>query len=299
MFAAAAQIALVGFAVAAFFHPIAYQFYFFCVAGLAVAVKNVVPDRSAGAAHPGERPMNISRVLPRRRRQSAASPIRLLKVVPTFMCGGTENQFMALGRSLDPSRFALEFACLRRWGAFADEIEQRQIPLLECNVTSFRSVSAIWPAGASCPAHRHGARSTSCTPTVFTATCSRCLRRDGRCAGGHRIDSRSCAVPDADAEARATLGVPVCGLRPGERHGRQGMADRRGLRRFEDRRHPEWRRVEPLRARRGAGVAISRARRARGRAGGSGGVALEPAERPRIVSRGRRAGGQVFRRRGL
>jgi glycosyltransferase involved in cell wall biosynthesis len=87
--------------------------------------------------------MNLSRVLPRRRRQSAASPIRLLKVVPTFMCGGTENQFMALGRSLDPSRFALEFACLRRWGAFADEVEQRQIPLLECNVTSFRSVSAI------------------------------------------------------------------------------------------------------------------------------------------------------------
>ena len=87
--------------------------------------------------------MNIARVLPRRRRQSAGSPIRLLKVVPTFMCGGIENQFMALGRSLDPSRFALEFACLRRWGAFADEVEQRQIPLLECNVTSFCSVSAI------------------------------------------------------------------------------------------------------------------------------------------------------------
>jgi hypothetical protein len=31
----------VAFAVAAFFHPIAYQFYFFCVAGLAVAVKTV------------------------------------------------------------------------------------------------------------------------------------------------------------------------------------------------------------------------------------------------------------------
>jgi hypothetical protein len=41
VFAAAAQIALVAFALAAFFHPIAYQFYFFCVAGLAVAVKNV------------------------------------------------------------------------------------------------------------------------------------------------------------------------------------------------------------------------------------------------------------------
>lgn len=87
--------------------------------------------------------MNLSRVLPRRKRQSAASPIRLLKVVPTFMCGGTENQFMALGRSLDPERFDLEFACLRRWGAFADEIDARQIPLLECNITSFRSLSAF------------------------------------------------------------------------------------------------------------------------------------------------------------
>jgi O-antigen ligase len=41
VFAAAAQVALVAFAVAAFFHPIAYQFYFFCVAGLAVALKTV------------------------------------------------------------------------------------------------------------------------------------------------------------------------------------------------------------------------------------------------------------------
>ncbi|HEX7793038.1 MAG TPA: O-antigen ligase family protein [Vicinamibacterales bacterium] len=41
VFATAAQVALVAFAVAAFFHPIAYQFYFFCVAGLAVAVRNV------------------------------------------------------------------------------------------------------------------------------------------------------------------------------------------------------------------------------------------------------------------
>src|SRR4030095_7233172 len=69
--------------------------------------------------------------------------VRLLKVVPTFMCGGTENQFMTLGRSLDESRFALEFACLRRWGGFVEEIDQRRIPLLECDVTSFRSVDAL------------------------------------------------------------------------------------------------------------------------------------------------------------
>jgi putative inorganic carbon (HCO3(-)) transporter len=34
------QIALVAFAVASFFHPVAYQFYFFCIGGLAVAVQN-------------------------------------------------------------------------------------------------------------------------------------------------------------------------------------------------------------------------------------------------------------------
>ena len=35
------RVALLAFVVGAFFHPIAYQFYFFCVAGLAVALKRV------------------------------------------------------------------------------------------------------------------------------------------------------------------------------------------------------------------------------------------------------------------
>jgi probable O-glycosylation ligase (exosortase A-associated) len=38
--AAGVQISLLGFVVAAFFHPIAYQFYFFAIAGLAVALKH-------------------------------------------------------------------------------------------------------------------------------------------------------------------------------------------------------------------------------------------------------------------
>jgi probable O-glycosylation ligase (exosortase A-associated) len=38
--AAGVQVSLVAFGVAAFFHPIAYQFYFFAIAGLAVALKN-------------------------------------------------------------------------------------------------------------------------------------------------------------------------------------------------------------------------------------------------------------------
>jgi hypothetical protein len=47
------QIALVAFAVESFFHPVAYQFYFFCIGGLAVALQNtcrtelaMMPDES-------------------------------------------------------------------------------------------------------------------------------------------------------------------------------------------------------------------------------------------------------------
>jgi L-malate glycosyltransferase len=71
------------------------------------------------------------------------SGARILKVVPTLMCGGTENQFMTLTRRIDRSRFDLEFACLRRWGPFVDEIAERRIPLSEYKVTTFRSVAAI------------------------------------------------------------------------------------------------------------------------------------------------------------
>jgi O-antigen ligase len=39
--ASGVRIALLAFVVGALFHPIAYQFYFFCVAGLAVAITRV------------------------------------------------------------------------------------------------------------------------------------------------------------------------------------------------------------------------------------------------------------------
>ena len=68
---------------------------------------------------------------------------RILNVVPTLMCGGTEHQFMTLSRRLDPARFTLEFACLRRWGPFVQELADRQIPLSEYRVATFRSVQAI------------------------------------------------------------------------------------------------------------------------------------------------------------
>jgi glycosyltransferase involved in cell wall biosynthesis len=69
--------------------------------------------------------------------------VRLLKVVPTLMCGGTEHQVMALGRRLDPARFALEFACLRRQGGFVAELDARGIPLREYGISTFFSLNAV------------------------------------------------------------------------------------------------------------------------------------------------------------
>jgi L-malate glycosyltransferase len=68
---------------------------------------------------------------------------RVLNVVPTLMCGGTENQFMTLTRMLDRVRFDVEFACLRRWGGFVDELVARNIPLTEYPVSTFRSLAAV------------------------------------------------------------------------------------------------------------------------------------------------------------
>jgi L-malate glycosyltransferase len=69
--------------------------------------------------------------------------VRLMKIVPTLLCGGTESQVMTLCRVLDPGRFDVEFACLRRWGQFVNELEDRQIPLTEYPIGSFYSVTAL------------------------------------------------------------------------------------------------------------------------------------------------------------
>ncbi len=71
------------------------------------------------------------------------SSIRLLNVVPTLLCGGTENHFMTLARSLDADRFDLRFACLRQWGPFVTELRDRQIPLVEYRIATFRSLNAL------------------------------------------------------------------------------------------------------------------------------------------------------------
>jgi L-malate glycosyltransferase len=74
---------------------------------------------------------------------TSPQPIRVLNVVPTLLCGGTENQVMTLGRRLAANRYGLEFACLRRIGPFVSELEGLGIPLREYPISSFRSVGAV------------------------------------------------------------------------------------------------------------------------------------------------------------
>jgi putative inorganic carbon (HCO3(-)) transporter len=55
------QIALVAFAVESFFHPVAYQFYFYCIGGLAVALQNTCRTELAMARLRSEAPVELPR----------------------------------------------------------------------------------------------------------------------------------------------------------------------------------------------------------------------------------------------
>src|SRR3989441_2026682 len=69
--------------------------------------------------------------------------IKLLKFITTFAIAGTERQFMNLGRSLDPFRFELHFACFKRLGHFLKEIEASRRPLVEYPVNSLYNPTAL------------------------------------------------------------------------------------------------------------------------------------------------------------
>jgi L-malate glycosyltransferase len=71
------------------------------------------------------------------------APIRLLKLVPTLLCGGTENQAITLARSLHEQGFTVEVACLRRLGPFVKEISDLGIPLSEYPIPGFYSFAAL------------------------------------------------------------------------------------------------------------------------------------------------------------
>jgi L-malate glycosyltransferase len=69
----------------------------------------------------------------------APEPIRVLKIVPTLLCGGTESQFMTLGQALNGRRFQVDLACLRHRGPFVAEAAQRGMTVREYPIGPFRS----------------------------------------------------------------------------------------------------------------------------------------------------------------
>ncbi|MGH2668375.1 MAG: glycosyltransferase, partial [bacterium] len=69
--------------------------------------------------------------------------IRLLKFVDGFGVGGTERHVMGLGKGLDPSRFDLQLACLKRWGHFLPETEARGHPITEYRIRRLYSPATL------------------------------------------------------------------------------------------------------------------------------------------------------------
>jgi glycosyltransferase involved in cell wall biosynthesis len=74
---------------------------------------------------------------------AATAPIRVLKILPTLLCGGTENQVMTLSRSLDRGRVDVELACLRRLGPFVDDAAQLGMRLSEYPISTFHSPRTV------------------------------------------------------------------------------------------------------------------------------------------------------------
>lgn len=70
-------------------------------------------------------------------------PVKILEFVPAFGWGGTERQFVNLGRGLDRARFSVHFGCLRRFGLMLEEIEKSDIPVLDYGVFRLRGLRSM------------------------------------------------------------------------------------------------------------------------------------------------------------
>jgi glycosyltransferase involved in cell wall biosynthesis len=69
--------------------------------------------------------------------------IRLLEFITGFQVGGTERQFVLLGKHLDRANFDLSMACLNRCGEFLKPIEELEVPLDHYRIRSLASWRAI------------------------------------------------------------------------------------------------------------------------------------------------------------
>lgn len=70
--------------------------------------------------------------------------LTVLQFLTVFGIGGTERQVLNLVQGLDTSRFGVEVACLKRWGALLPEMEATGIPITEYRTTSLYNHVAVW-----------------------------------------------------------------------------------------------------------------------------------------------------------
>jgi glycosyltransferase involved in cell wall biosynthesis len=69
--------------------------------------------------------------------------IRIVKFLSVFMIGGTERQFVNVVKNLDPSKFDVQLACFRKFGAFLPEIEACGRPITAFSVNSLYSYKTV------------------------------------------------------------------------------------------------------------------------------------------------------------
>ncbi|HEU4522651.1 MAG TPA: glycosyltransferase, partial [Thermoanaerobaculia bacterium] len=69
--------------------------------------------------------------------------MKLMKFVTSFAVGGTERQFVRLALGLDASRFEVHFGCLRRFGHLLEPVQERGIPVVDYEISSFLSRRAL------------------------------------------------------------------------------------------------------------------------------------------------------------
>jgi L-malate glycosyltransferase len=62
--------------------------------------------------------------------------VRLMQLTTIFAIGGTERQLVNLAKGIDPRKFELHLACLRRWGSFLEELRDLEHPIAEFSISS-------------------------------------------------------------------------------------------------------------------------------------------------------------------
>jgi len=70
--------------------------------------------------------------------------LTVLQFLTVFGIGGTERQVLNLVQGLDTSRFGVEVACLKRWGALLPEMEATGVPITEYKTSSLYNHKALW-----------------------------------------------------------------------------------------------------------------------------------------------------------